>query len=225
MIKKESSVKSLTAYNLILGMIFSGEALPGNRLVLADLEQKLGLGRGPLREALIQLDKAGLVKNIPYKGAIVSSPPSYQEMEFVYTLRVFAEVSLASVAVRKITDDDVEVLTSIVQRMHEINSEEINFFKIEREFYNTLYNIADMPHLHSLVENMLNYVEIFLISKTYEPHDRRLYIGHYTKIIEALQSRNKEKLCAALESNIILGLDAINKEIQRYKNKTEKMDI
>ena len=71
--KIASKIKSLTAYEMIRDMILSGEALPGTRLVLTELEEKTGVGRGPIRDALMRLDKSGLVQNIPYKGAVVSS--------------------------------------------------------------------------------------------------------------------------------------------------------
>ena len=83
-----STIKSLAAYDLIRDMILSGEALPGTRLVLVDLEKKLGVGRGPIRDALMRLDKSGLVQNIPYKGAIVMMPPSSKEIEHIFNLRI-----------------------------------------------------------------------------------------------------------------------------------------
>ena len=46
---------------MIRNMILSGEALPGTRLVLTELEEKMGVGRGPIRDALMRLDKSGLV--------------------------------------------------------------------------------------------------------------------------------------------------------------------
>ena len=52
-----SKIKSLTAYEMIRNMILSGEALPGTRLVLTELEEKMGVGRGPIRDALMRLDK------------------------------------------------------------------------------------------------------------------------------------------------------------------------
>ena len=86
-----STIKSLAAYDLIRDMILSGEALPGTRLVLVDLEKKLGVGRGPIRDALMRLDKSGLVQNIPYKGAIVMMPPSSKEIEHIFNLRIQVE--------------------------------------------------------------------------------------------------------------------------------------
>ena len=68
MSKITSKIKSLTAYEMIRDMILSGEALPGTRLVLTELEEKMGVGRGPIRDALMRLDKSGLVQNIPIRG-------------------------------------------------------------------------------------------------------------------------------------------------------------
>ena len=76
-----STVKSLSAYNLIRELILKGELLPGSRLVLTELEEKLNIGRGPIREALMRLDRSGLVQNIPYKGALVAPLPSFREMQ------------------------------------------------------------------------------------------------------------------------------------------------
>ena len=90
-----STIKSLAAYDLIRDMILSGEALPGTRLVLVDLEKKLGVGRGPIRDALMRLDKSGLGQNIPYKGAIVMMPPSSKEIEHIFNLRIQVECALA----------------------------------------------------------------------------------------------------------------------------------
>ena len=56
--KIASKIKSLTAYEMIRDMILSGEALPGTRLVLTELEEKTGVGRGPIRDALLRLDKS-----------------------------------------------------------------------------------------------------------------------------------------------------------------------
>lgn len=79
--------KSSIAYDMIREMILNGTALPGTRLILMDLEKELGVGRGPIRDALLLLDKSGLVQNIPYKGAIVMLPPSLKEMELIYEQR------------------------------------------------------------------------------------------------------------------------------------------
>ena len=95
MAENKSYMKSLQAYEKIRDMILSGFKLPGTRLVLSELETELGIGRGPIREALMRLDRSGLVKNIPYKGAVVATPPTRKEILHIYDLRVNLEVKLA----------------------------------------------------------------------------------------------------------------------------------
>lgn len=51
--------------------ILSGRLAPGQRLVEAELTQRLGTSRGPLREAFRQLAAEGLVTLVPNRGALV----------------------------------------------------------------------------------------------------------------------------------------------------------
>ena len=103
----QSSMKSLKAYEIIRDMILTGEKLPGSRLILSDLEKELNIGRGPIREALMRLDRTGLIKNIPYKGAIVETPPTRKEIIHIYDLRIDLEVTLGVEAMGNITDHDI----------------------------------------------------------------------------------------------------------------------
>jgi DNA-binding GntR family transcriptional regulator len=51
-----SNIKSLKAYEKIRNLILSGAKLPGTRLVLAELEQELNIGRGPIRHHATQFE-------------------------------------------------------------------------------------------------------------------------------------------------------------------------
>ena len=115
--KIASKIKSLTAYEMIRDMILSREAIPGTRLVLTELEEKTGVGRGPIRDALMRLDKSGLVQNIPYKGAVVTLPPSFREMEHIYRLRIQVEIVLAIEAMRVASHSDIAQLEEIASAM------------------------------------------------------------------------------------------------------------
>lgn len=52
--------------------ILEGEYAPGQRLIEAELTQRLGVSRGPLREALRRLAADGLIDIEPYRGATVT---------------------------------------------------------------------------------------------------------------------------------------------------------
>ena len=126
MAENKSFMKSLRAYEKIRDMILSGVKLPGTRLVLSELETELGIGRGPIREALMRLDRSGLVKNIPYKGAIVATPPTQKEILHIYELRADLEAKLAIEA--------IDNLSTFYESSEEDDNAEPEWFKKERGY-------------------------------------------------------------------------------------------
>ena len=216
MSKITSKIKSLTAYEMIRDMILSGEALPGTRLVLTELEEKMGVGRGPIRDALMRLDKSGLVQNIPYKGAVVTLPPSFREMEHIYLLRIQVEIVLAMEAMRVASDSDIAQLEEIASAMENSSPEEPYFFHKDREFHRTLYAISKMYHLQAIVDHLLDYVEAFLNLRHYASADKELFIQQHSVIIQALKDHNKNILVETLKENFMVGLELIRKEMARF---------
>lgn len=71
-------------------MIFSGELLPGDRLVEDRLSERMGVSRPPLREALKNLEHDGLVERLPRGGTAVRSLNHHDVYE-IYTLRAELE--------------------------------------------------------------------------------------------------------------------------------------
>ncbi len=209
-----SSVKSLSAYNLIRELILKGELLPGTRLVLAELEEKLNVGRGPIREALMRLDRSGLIQNIPYKGAVVAPLPSYREMQYIYDLRVEVECTLALEAMRLMTDADYEELELFLKE-EEPQSDTMLFFNFDREFHAAIYRKARMPHLQNMADSLIDHIEIFLNSRFYGTHDQHLLITQHRVIVEALRAKDAQSLREHLSRNIYIGLEMIQQERER----------
>lgn len=214
-----ATVKSLTAYNKIRELILSGELLPGSRLVLAELEARLQVGRGPVREAVMRLDKSGLVQNIPYKGAVVMPPPSFREMEIIYQLRVQVEGVVAQAALRQATESDLQDLENLAVSMENTRDDMPLFFALDRQFHSQLYALARLPHLLILIEHMLDQVEIFLNTHAYAPHDRELILEQHRTMLTALRSSNDTLLGAVLSQNILMGLSLVQHEMERFRHR------
>ncbi len=210
------ATKSLVAYEMICNMILSGTALPGTRLILTELEQKLGVGRGPIRDALLLLDKSGLVQNIPYKGAIVMLPPGCREIELIYQQRCQLEVALALESMKQASVEEIEKLAATAQEMERVSQEEDYFFHMDREFHRQLYQLSRMPHLVSIVEHLMDFVQVFLTLRAYSIAHKDMFNKQHSLIIEALRNKDEALLRSTLESNIMVGLEAVREEIQRF---------
>src|SRR5438034_6973997 len=71
--------------------ILDGNLAPGEQVNQQQIADKLGVSRGPIREALGQLEEEGLLRNIPYKGTFVTEiTPAY--IDELYDIRRVLEV-------------------------------------------------------------------------------------------------------------------------------------
>lgn len=207
--KKTSAMKSLVAYEAIRDLIIKGVKLPGTRLVIAELEEELGIGRGAIREALMRLDKSGLVTNLPYKGMVVAAPPQMREIECIYNLRLELELLLSREAMYRLGAKDFVALEDFIGKFQNLDSVECTFFSLDRQFHSYIYRASNMLHLCSIVDKMMDTIEVYLNLYTYENEDQTIFIDEHMKIVDLLQARNEAELAGVMRSNIMGGLKLV----------------
>lgn len=88
------------AYDIIESMIATLQMEPGSPVVEAELVQKTGLGRTPLREALLRMVSAGLVRQEPRRGLRVSVVELADHLDLIQTRRALEQLIAASAARR-----------------------------------------------------------------------------------------------------------------------------
>lgn len=99
--------------------IISGVYEPGQRLIEASLSKELGTSRGPVREALRQLEHEGLVTSFPYRGAEVLGVSDEEVQEVLIPIRLTLERFTFANALPLLTDDDFAELGKQVWLMEE----------------------------------------------------------------------------------------------------------
>jgi len=88
------------ARDCILRAITIGEFLPGQRLVEGEIAGRLGISRGPVREAARLLEQRGLLVSLPRRGFFVRAFEE-KEIEDLYELRECIEVAAVRAAVSR----------------------------------------------------------------------------------------------------------------------------
>ena len=212
MISNKSSMKSLRAYEKIRDMVLTGVKLPGTRLILAELESELGIGRGPIREALMRLDRSGLVKNIPYKGAIVATPPTQKEVLHIYDLRVNLEVKLALEAMENLGIADFKALDALLKSMETLPEDH---YLYDHEFHNQIYKASNLPHLVAIAQTLSLSVESVLTVFRWDKELCKKVNTEHRAILAALKARDADGVRLYLEQNIKNGLSIINETYAR----------
>lgn len=199
-------MKSLKAYEKIRDMILSGLKLPGTRLVLSELETELNIGRGPIREAIMRLDRSGLVKNIPYKGAIVATPPTKKEVLHIYDLRMDLEAKLAVEAMDNLTDAHIATLEELHSIMGELPH---NHYHFDRQFHSLIYGASNLPHLCNIAQTLTFSVESVLNIYHWEKKHCLKFNTQHQAIIDALKTKDPARVKKTIKINIKSGLEII----------------
>lgn len=101
--------------------ILSGEIKPGERIIEAKVAEELKVSRGPLREALRQIEEEGLVVYEAQKGCVVKTM-TYEEMQETYLIQSTLEklaVQMCGGEISKEQDEEMQKqLHPLQQQMH-----------------------------------------------------------------------------------------------------------
>ncbi|MGW8483224.1 GntR family transcriptional regulator [Microbacterium sp. NPDC055903] len=85
-------------YERILQLLLSGEAAPGERLSIDTIARQLDVSPTPVREAMVQLERTGLVTREALKGYRVAPPLGADQLRELFDARIMLESRAARLA-------------------------------------------------------------------------------------------------------------------------------
>jgi DNA-binding GntR family transcriptional regulator len=183
--------------------IISGRFEPGERLIEARLSQELGTSRGPVREALRQLENDGLVMSFPYRGAMVLGVSDEEVHEVLIPIRLTLERYSFARAVEKMTDDDFAELGKQIWLMEQAGKAS-----------DLLKLVAADLRFHEIVISASGLLHTVQIWRTIEPRIRAYFyryerfrsfeetVEEHRVLLAALQTRDPATVWAQLERHI-----------------------
>jgi DNA-binding GntR family transcriptional regulator len=173
--------------------IIAGELAPGTEINQVGIANQLGVSRGPVREALSQLEQEGLVHSIPYKGVFVTSL-TRRYVEELYSVRMALEMLAVERAIERITEKDLAELNRVVQEMRiAAKAGDLQrLLQVDLEFHEHLVVVAD----HELLYKLWRQVEFGVLRCLRTRHQIYTFldevVGSHPTIVMALTDRNKE---------------------------------
>ncbi len=183
--------------------ILTGQLAPGERLIEAELAEKLQVSRAPLREALRQLEADGLLSNQPRKGTFVVELELTDIWE-IYTLRLALETLAVEILVEKITAEQVEALYETVAEMEklEVGTDLWTLVDFEMKFHEQICFYSNHSRLYKVWMQMGNQLRTFFAAADifFEPG---IYVTRHRELVESITSGDKEVATAMLREHIL----------------------
>jgi len=186
--------------------ILSGEIAPGEHLREVEIAARHEVSRGPVREALLQLEREGLVLLRRNRGAVVARL-SRGDLEEVYSLRLALERLAVVEAVRHGTDADFETLDDV---LHEFRGTDSSQPLTEQEaadqdvrFHDAIYRAAHHERLYVAWSSIRSQVYVLLLARNVAGPDFRedTYFGHL-ELAYLIRTRNEERVLKAIENHV-----------------------
>ena len=135
MVIRKSEAKD--AYELIIDAIDQGAYQPGDRLVEAELADRFGVSRTPVREALQRLETQSFL-NRDGRSLMVATLDHNQIGE-LYTVRAELEGLAAFLAAQHAAPEEIRVLFNMVESDRDVVNDPVALSRANRRFHNQLH--------------------------------------------------------------------------------------
>ena len=185
--------------------IASGRLEGGRRLREEELAEFLGVSRGPIREALVQLEREGLVIKPPNRSATVARL-SREDLEEVYSLRLALEQFAIRRAVRNAEAKHLNQMQQVVNTMAaylERGISEQEAAALDIQFHDMLYESTRHRRLYDFWAILRPQIHIFLLSRIVANADfRDLMISSHQAILDAIRDRDEKRAVEAIQFHL-----------------------
>ena len=143
-------------------LILVGELPPGARLTEAMLAARLGVSRGPIREACRRLEESGLVQQEKNRGVFVRSIPLDEAME-LFELRAVLDEAVGRRLARQISAAQAKALRALVEQMERLvrDGQAADYHALNLEFHDRLVEFNGNRQLSLLYRRVVNQLSLY----------------------------------------------------------------
>lgn len=149
--------ESTGTYESIVRKVFSGQFVPGARLVERDLARELGVSRHPVRETLGKMAAQGILVGGKKGQGVWVREYTPEEVRQLYELREVLEGAAAAAAARSATESDLTHLEIICEQME---AEAENFgsprwAELDRKYHETMAEAGHNERFAQILKTLL----------------------------------------------------------------------
>jgi DNA-binding GntR family transcriptional regulator len=185
--------------------IIRGHLKPGQRLNETALATTFDVSRGPVREALTQLAREGLVSIHRHRGATVARL-SREEIEEIYELRVALERLAMERAVRLATEEDLAAMESVIEALQQPaqDGEMHEVLDLDMKLHDLIYRAAQHSRLYACWSNLRSQIHAFLFSRTTAANENylKLVVSEHAALLEPIKARDKDRAVRLIEGHL-----------------------
>jgi len=173
--------------------IIEGRLKPDDHIVEKDLTDQLGVSRTPVREALILLEREGLVTSVPNRGSFVRAF-NENDIAAIFSMRTTLENFAAELCIEKLNEIDLERLEKLVEQQKKYieRGDFKNVRSTDMIFHQSLIEKANHPLLMRSWEELVAQIAavLYIRAEAFPDYNEYLAVSDHKKILDALSQRD-----------------------------------
>lgn len=187
-------------------MILLGDVLPGHRLVLATIAERLGVSVSPVREALARLSKDQLVDLTPHGSATVAAVSCLEAAE-VYDMRLLVEPCALARAIVAATDSDAAAWVDAYQHL-DTGTTRLENLRFHARFHRSIVSSCPSAWMLKTVIPLQDYAMRMVAAASTELAEDYSAQADHRRLLDACLERRADDAAAELTTHLERSADS-----------------
>ncbi len=185
-------------------MILAGELAAGSKLNEAAIAERLGVSRGPVREAFRALEESGLVRLEKNRGVFVRRI-AVEEADEIYELRAVLDEFVGRRVAQSASAETIRELSSRVDRMERAaaRGDVDAYLDANVAFHDRLVELAGNVKLLGLYRRLVNELHLFRHATLAQGGVLPVSTREHREIVECIATRRSAAAGRALYQHVI----------------------
>jgi DNA-binding GntR family transcriptional regulator len=190
-------------YEQLRDEILTGTLTTGAQLVEARIATDLGVSKTPVREALIRLQRDGLVEIEPYRGARVIEPAEADVRE-ILELRILLECHIARDLANRRPPDVLNTLERTIEECREAlqTGDDAKVHSALTEFSDVMAEASGNRRLGKALDELRSVLLLIANTSLRRPGRAGRSVAEHERILAAIRAGDAEEAAAATEAHI-----------------------
>jgi DNA-binding GntR family transcriptional regulator len=185
--------------------IFSGRLKPGDPLRELRVAKELSVSQATVRDALVKLERFGLVVRVPNKETIVTRHSSREIRERVAIRATLEEMAFLEAA-RALTDEDYTALEGKLRRVSDsfMRKEYFDAAQFDLDFHRFIWRRSGNETLAEMLDYLTTPLFAFIsILRSVGAEELKDVVAPHEDLLAALRSKNASRISRAVREHII----------------------
>jgi len=198
-------------------MILSGELEPGAKLTEMALATRLGVSRGPIREAFRMLEEAGLVRTEKNRGVFVRDIPIDEATE-IFDLRAAMDELVGRQLAKAITPAQLKEVRGLVDAMERaVKADDARgYHLLNLQFHDRLVEMAGNRKMTAIYRKLIKELSLFRRLNLADGWLLPISASEHRAIVKAIASGDADAAGKAMFDHVMESKDrTVNNHLKR----------